>query len=135
MTTASCALLFHCGGFLMSVHALFLANPCFTFIQFQIFMAESLPVPPQTSRVGHSAASPEHYSSRSPLCRLTKSLSFNTHSTVSKIILFTFKTWEAVIHQAVAVAHWANCALRLRGATVHHDGSSINWKSVSCSGA
>lgn len=56
-------------------------------------------------------------------------------SLFQKIVSFTFKTREAVIHQAVAVAHWVGCALRLQGVTVHHDGSSINWKSVSYSGA
>lgn len=39
-----------------------LASTRFTFMQFQIFMAESLLVPPRTAGVGHSAASLRHYS-------------------------------------------------------------------------
>lgn len=65
---------------------------------------------------------------------LTNGLSFTSDFSISKIILFTFKTWGAVIHQVVAVAYWADCALRLHRVTVHHGGSSINWKSVSYSG-
>lgn len=45
----------------------FLVMPCFTFIQFHIFTPESCPIQPQTSTVGHSAASPQNYSFTCPL--------------------------------------------------------------------
>lgn len=62
MKTASDPLFFLLASFLLSMHALFIVIPCFTFTQFHTFMPESCPALPQTSTVGHSAASPEHYS-------------------------------------------------------------------------
>lgn len=115
----------------------FIEIPCFTFMQVHVFMQQSYPAQPQTQTP--LLAAQQHHRcithSRSPLCCLVNSLLFTMGFSISKIILFTFKTWEAVIHQAAAVAYWADCALRLHRVTVHHDGSSINWKSVSYSGA
>lgn len=104
-------------------------NTCCTFIQFHIFLSARRPVPPASATQQlHSL-----YNTSS-----NAGISFTVDFSTSTTILITFKTGEVVIHQAAAAAaaaavelFGADCALRLHGVTVHHNGSSINWKSVS----
>lgn len=116
--------------FLLSVRALFFVIPCFRFIQFHTFMPESCPVQPQTPTVGHSAASLKHYSITPPSL-LPHQWAFNQcRFLFFKNHLVHIETCEVVIRQAAAALYWAHCALRIHRVTVHHDSSSISWKSV-----
>lgn len=91
------SIFFQCGSiFLLSVRALFIATACLTFMQFQIFMAQSFPALPQTPGAGHSAASPEHYSFTFPplLSAASQIYPFIRrvfHRFFSDVVLLTFK--------------------------------------------
>lgn len=108
-------------------------STCFTFMRFQIFVPESLLVPPRTPGVGHSAASPQHYSfTSSPLCRITGSL---------RPILIPLFQKSSCSHskrrRRLYIKRWQRLTgpNARSGVTEHHNSGSVNWKSVSFSGA
>lgn len=136
MTAASDPLLFTRGSFLLSVHALFFSSTLLHIHTIPCIHAWELPRTATDIQCwplsSFSGALLIHFPlfAASPTAFHSLQISLFQKSSCSHS-----KTCVVVIHQAAAVVHWADCALRLHRVTVHHGGSPINWKSVFYSGA